>query len=400
MLRPTTAGPTARAVRLLLLPALSSLALACDSSTPQEPLVPDQRVPQHEGESGSDAAPTRQELAELIGGGRRWADGYAWATDPISPGSYSPRPDAAFNRTGRSISITKPAGTTGRYIVTFAGLSGYLGSRSTVHVSADNNVAYDLPNDTYCKPVTAYLVSDKIEVRCFRISTRTAANSTFRVLVTRSYEDLAFAYAHQPTGTDYSPSAQGSWNPAGSSKVIRRGVGRYDVVFNNLGSELPGDVEGHVQVNAVGAGGAHCKVQTWNGSLNLTVGVLCFTAAGQPVDSKFTVLFVVPSEHLAYTWMSHPTASPYFHSRYYSSNPAAGEIFSSRPMDGWYYIVWQGVDAEILGLGNFQVTAFGSDNTQCKMGTPNGGTGKEAEVLCFSATGAPANTTFTVLRGS
>jgi len=401
MLRPTTAGLTARAVRLLLLPALSSLALACDSSTPHEPLVPDEGPPQHEGGSGSDAAPTRQELAELIGGGRRWADGYAWANDPIAPGPYSPPSQAAFNRTGRPISITKTAGTTGRYVVTFAGLSGYIGTRSTVQVTAENNVGYGLPNDTYCKPVTGYLVSDKVEVRCFRSSTRTASNSTFRVLVTRNYTDLAFAYAHQPTSSNYSPSAQGSWNPTGTSNVVRRGVGRYEVFFNNLGSELPSGVGGHVQVNAVGTGGARCKVETWNGTMNLSVVVLCFTAGGQPVDSKFTVLFVVPSEHLAYAWAHWATPSePYSGSSWYSSNPAGGQTIITKNGVGWYRVTWPGVDSELLGVGTVLVTAFGPDNNSCKVVTPNGNGGNITDVLCFNAAGQEADSRFTVLRGS
>ena len=113
------------------------------------------------------------------------------------------------------------------------------------------------------------------------------------MLVTRDYSDLAFAYANQPTIASYSPAAAGSWNPAGTSKVVRNGVGQYLVTFNGLGAELPSTAGGHVQVNAVGTGGAHCQIAAWGGTPNMAVRVGCFTPGGARVDSKFTVCFTV-----------------------------------------------------------------------------------------------------------
>jgi hypothetical protein len=289
--------------------------------------------------------------------------------------------------------ITKPASTTGRYIVTFSGLSTHLGGKSTVHVTG---LGFD---DTYCKPAGGSLVGDKVEVRCFKAATGAPANVAFTVLVTRNYSDLAFAYANQPTGTNYSPSAAGSWNPVGATKVIRTGVGRYDVVFNTLGSELPANVYGHVQVNGVGTGKAHCKVHSWGGSPNLTVSVGCYTSpTGAPVDSKFTVLFLVPTEHLAYAWADSPTTASYAPSPIYSTNPAGGAISILRQGVGSYRVSWTGASSKIFENGTMQVTAWGEAGAICQ--AEQTFTFGIVEVRCFAANGVPVDTWFSVLVGS
>jgi hypothetical protein len=145
--------------RLLLVPT-ALLAAGCDtSSLPQELFTPNSEV----------AAPPRE--ASLVPA--RWADGYLLAGSPTTA-SYAPLPLLSYNRSGGAMNITKPSGTTGRYIVTFTGLSAVLGSKSTVHVTE-----YGL-DDTYCKPAAGRLASDKLEVRCFRTSTGAPANTASR----------------------------------------------------------------------------------------------------------------------------------------------------------------------------------------------------------------------------
>jgi hypothetical protein len=375
--------------RLLLVPA-ALLAAACadrpDLTGPQEaPAVED-------GLAAADEVPARGDLASLLGDRAHWADGYLSALYPTAP-SYSPGAGTSFNRSGGPMLITKPASTTGRYIVTFSGLSTHLGGKSTVHVTG---LAFD---DTYCKPAGAFLVSDKVEVRCFKASTGAPANTPFTVLVTRNYSDLAFAYAHQPTGTNYSPNAAGSWNPVGTTKVVRTGVGRYDVVFNTLGSELPPNVYGHVQVNGVGTNKAHCKVHTWGGSPNLTVSVGCYTTpTGAAVDSKFTVLFLVPTEHLAYAWADSPVIASYAPSPAYSTNPAGGTIQILRQGVGSYRVSWSGASSKIFGYGTMHVTAWGEEGAICQVEQTF--TSGIVEVRCFAANGVAMDSRFDVLIGS
>jgi hypothetical protein len=367
----------------LAIAAFGALAACADQPTPLEP----------QEATAVDAAPTRQGVATLLGSRAYWADGYVRAEYPTSA-SYSPAPAISFNRSGGAITITKPAGTTGRYVVRFSGLSAVLGGKSTVHVTG---YGYDA---TYCKPASAYLASDTVAVRCFKTGTGTPANAQFYLLVTRPYADLAFAYAHQATSTGYAPSSLGSWNPFGTSRVTRSGVGKYQVTFNNFAAQLPPGVGGHVQVNAVGTGAAHCKVQAWGNSVaaNMSVAVGCYTAAGLPVDSKFTVLFLTPTDHLAYALGDQLFAASYSPSPVYSSNPAVGTVKITRISVGSYRVVWTGADPEIFDYGNWQVTAYGPDNAQCKVDS-NLST-ESVRILCSTPNGTPVDSYYTVLLGS
>ncbi len=353
----------------LLLPALSLLAGACDDSdAPFEPPLADQ--------------------PSLAAG--RWADGYLTLLDPT--GSAKPPATMVYNRSGGKITITRPTGTIGRYVATFTGLSALLGARSTVQVTA-----YTTDN-SHCKPVNGALVNDKVEVRCFNSATGAPAEATFSLVVLRKSAGRAFAYANQPTAASYSPQTSGSWNPSGTSKVTRLGKGFYQVHFNNLGAQLTSH-GGHVQVSAVGAGSAYCKlVEEWGGNPNLSVTVQCYGLVGQPADAKFTVLWQGPSAHLAYAYANQPTAASYAPSAFWSSNPTGGPISVQRASTGVYFVDWRGVDPSIIDLGNIQVTALGFyEYAQCKI---HGFGSTIAGVRCFAPNGALVDVAFTVLLGS
>jgi hypothetical protein len=368
---------------LLFVPA-ALLVVACDDSpSPHEPPAVEEDVPMLK------ERPVPEGGAPLLVNGTRWGDGYLLANDPLAP-SYRPAANASFNRSGGAITLTKPAGTTGRYIATFRGLSALLGGRSTVHVTGFGT------NKTYCKPVTGYLVSDKVEVRCYKGGTGTAVNAAFSLLVTRDYADRAFALAHQPTATGYSPKAQASWNPAGTIQVNRMEKGVYEVIFTNLRSapQLPA----HAQVNAVGSGKAHCTLSEWGGEPDLYVHVSCYTPAGALVDSKFSVLFTKPADHLAYAWADQPTTASYSPAAFGTWNPSGGRVAITRSGVGKYTVWWVGVDPEILGRGNVQVTAvaYGA-GTQCKVT----GQGTEtAQVQCFAPNGTLVDSYYSVMLGS
>ena len=381
-----------------LLASGAILAAACgDTPSPQEPRAASPQVTA--ARDGRERAPARRDAAALLSDRAHWADGYLLASNPLTP-FYLPSSAVAFNRSGGPVAITKPDGTTGRYVATFTGLSDLLGGRSTVHVTGYpvNTAATD---DTYCKPTGASVLGGKVEVRCFKASTGLPANANFSLLVTRAYPDLAFAYAHLATSANYAPSSQGSWNPAGASRVTRTGVGQYRVTFSGLAAQLPQGVYGHVQVNAVGTSNAYCNAYNWgtNGATDVLVDVRCFEApTGAPVDRRFTVLFLVPSEHLAYAWADKPAANEYSPSALYSSNPAGGFITIGRRGVGDYTVEWAFVDLEIFGYGNAQVTAFGA-NTRCSVKyLPLAGT--SVRVQCFAPNGSPVDSRFSVVLGS
>ena len=368
----------------LALAAVGALSACADQPTAVEPPMP---------KAARDAAPERQDVAGLLGDRAHWADGYL-RTEFLVATSETIHPSESFNRSGGSVVVTKVAGTTGRYIATFSGLSRLLNNESTVHVSGLSNSGTE---PTYCQPAAPYLASDKVEVRCFRIATGAPVDAKFSVLVTRNYSDLAFAYGHRPTTASYAPAAKGSWNPVGTTQVTRSAVGKYLVTFKGLAAELPPGVGGHAQVNLVGTSNAHCTVQAWgsSGTPDLSVAVGCYTAAGVPVDARFAVLFLTPTDHLAYTLADQPSAtSRYQPSPVYSSNPSGGGTTILPYGGGRYHVSWD--TFQLIGFGNMQVTAFGG-NTRCIL-TSLGYFGGSVE--CFGPDGAPKESYFTLLLGS
>ena len=371
-MRPTTK------IRLLLVPAALMLA-ACDGSdSPFEPDAPELAE-----------APALEESPAVAD--QRWADGYATIDNPTAP-SYTPAADYSYNRAGGRITSQKPAGSTGRYIVTFAGLSAALGAKSTVHVTSGGL------GNTYCKPVTGTLVKDKVEVRCIYSSSGTPTNSEFTVVILRKAATRAFAFANKPTAASYAPAGSGSYNPAGTTKIARLSIGNYHVLFNGLGAKLGGK-SGHVQVNAVGAGKAWCKAaEDWGGNPNLGLLVQCYTTGGQPVDAKFNLLFQLPAAHLAYAYANSPSLSSYTVDPFWSSNPSGGIVRVNRILTGEFIVLFSGADPLILGLGNVQVTAVGwNSNATCNISqlSPDG-----ALVRCTAANGTPVNEPFSILLGS
>ena len=160
---------------------------------------------------------------------------------------------------------------------------------------------------------------------------------------------------------------------------------------NNLGS--------NVQVNAVGAGNAYCNVQNWTttGTPNVSVDVRCYSLpTGALVDQKFNVLVLLGhADHVGYLWDDQPTLATYY-PNHTNQSSAAGPIEVTRVGVGAYWVVWRYADAHILGDGNAQVTAYGS-NSVCKIGAA---ATSIVDVRCFAPNGEPADSRFMVLFGS
>jgi hypothetical protein len=320
----------------------------------------------------------------------RWADGYLIATAPTAS-SYTPTAQYSYNRSGGTITIAKISGTTGRYVATFPGLSALLGTKSTVQVTGFGS------DNTFCKPMTGSLILDKVEVRCFATGTGTPANAQFTLLVLRKSASRAAAFAHQPASTNYAPQGAGSWNPAGTTRVFRYSTGKYQVVFNNLGTKVTTN-GGQVQVHAVASGKAHCKLEyEWGGSPNLSVYVACYLPSGMPVDAKFTVLFTLPASHLVYAY-SDQSAMDHTPPPFYSDGGGKAGVKVYREGTGRYVVLWSDSDPQILEGGTAHVTALGEyEYGHCKIS----GTGTDGvAVRCFAPNGTPADSRFAVLLGS
>lgn len=368
--------------RLLLVPA-ALLAAACDDSSnpiaPEEPPVAEAEAPEPK--------PTTGPLEALA----YWADGYLYAANVA--GTVTPASFASFNRSGGAMTVTKVAGTTGRYVARLRNLTALLGGKSTIQVT-DAGVQLE---PAYCKPVGAFLVRDSVEVRCYRVGTGAAVNSDFTLSVLGKRDDRAFAFANLPASTNYAPAAAGSWNPAGPMRVYRDGVGRYRVVFTGFRARIPAGSWGHVQVKAVGTTKAHCVAGSWQGATNLEVVVACSTPAGVPTDSKFTTLVTPPAAHLAYVWADQAPTPSYSPPPAYRWNPVGGAVTITRHQAGAYTVQWTGIDAEIRDLGNVQVTAWGDSRAQCKVADF---TSETVSVLCHGPNGLLMDARYFVLLGS
>jgi hypothetical protein len=367
----------------LLVPATALLAAACDDSS--NPIAPEE-TPIAEAEAPA-PEPASASLMDLP----YWADGYLYARN--ESGIVIAQSDASWSRSGGAIVVTKVPGTTGRYIARFRSLTGLLGGKSTVHVSAANASF----GASYCKPVGGFLVRDSVEVRCYRIGTGAAVNTDFALDVLGKRSDRAFAFANQATVTNYAPASAGSYNPAGATRIYRDGVGRYRVVFSGMGAYLPQGFGGNVQANAVGANKVHCIVERWTGSPDLSITVECYAPSGARADTKFTTMVTAPASHLAYVWANDPTNQSYTPNSDYAFNPMGGDVTITRNGVGAYTVRWTAVDGEIRDFGNAQVTAWGFNNAQCRLS----GYGLDAaHVMCYGPTGAPMDTYYTVLLGS
>ncbi len=99
-----------------------------------------------------------------------------------------------------------------------------------------------------------------------------------------------FAWANQPTGPSYTPDPAYSRNTSGGAiQISRGGVGIYKVWFEGLGGR--GRAGGNVQVTAYGPAPTACNVERWDSGQNdFIVFVRCFKLAGNPVDTRFSVL--------------------------------------------------------------------------------------------------------------
>lgn len=335
-----------------------------------------------------EAAPSLKDVRTAVT--PHWADGYVWANQPTSA-SYTPSLSNSFNRSGGSILITKPAGTTGQYTVRFNGLSPLLGAKSTVKVTG-----FGSTGNEYCQPSSPRLASNVVKIRCFRGNTGAPVNAYYTVLITKNYAENAFAHGNLPSGNNYAPQANASWNPAGAMRVFRIGTGMYQVRFSGLGSRLTAN-GGHAQVVAVGTGSQHCKVDGWGtNSGDLFVSVLCFTKTGAPVNVKFNLLFVMPHDHLGYAWANSPTSPSYTPSGFFSWNSGGGTVQITRSEPGKYQVTFSGLGANLLDRGDVQVTAYGAGNTQCKV---EGWAPDRVSVRCHRPSGL-VDSYFAILYGS
>lgn len=347
------------------------------------------------------AGSTPAQAAAPVRGG-----GFVWASPAVVLGTYTPL--AAYN-TNSTAPVGSAVNTVTRsveggepiYTVRMPGLGLEAG---TVQVTAYGNdsvacqVAYWLP-----------LGNDQaVRVRCHD-NAGTAVNSRFTMAytsVTASENGrIGYVWADSPAAPAYTPNLAFQANSTGAINTITRsGVGVYRVYMPGLGA-----AGGHVQVTPYGLTPARCVVWFWlNNAGTEEINVKCFTMAGAPTDSRFTVTFVDGTNILglgnccdpagyatAYAWANDATLpGPYQPSPSYEfSHMQPFAVPGARRIGvGHYAISWQPWISH--NHGNVQVTAYGASAINCKVDYWNNPDG--IRVRCFTATGAPADSRYTV----
>lgn len=325
--------------------------------------------------------------------------GFVFAHNPTAA-SYTPYSPYQYNSTSPFAAVnTITRSGVGSYTVRFPGLAVTGG---TVHVTAYGSTTHRCKVSSWAPEGTA----ERVHVLCTTIA-GARVDTTFTATFTsiqrvEAGRKLGYVWADNPTAASYTPATPYQANSAGAvNTVTRSAVGTYRVQMPGLGV-----ARGHVQVTAYGGTADHCKTNGWGPTGTAQViGVKCFTTAGAPVDSRYTLTYVDRTNILglgvccnpdgnesAYAWANNPTAASYVPSTSYQFadfTDTAGTI--TRSGVGAYGVKWDYIN---LDHGNVQVTAYGSTNTTCKVSgwnTPSG-----VQVRCFSATGAPADSMFDV----
>ena len=309
---------------------------------------------------------------------------YAWGSSP-STDSYTPDLRYMLNQSGMNGTITRTAA--GDYRIHFDELASGGVNLGTVQLTSYASPGIDCQINNWS--------DNQVNIDCVD-QAGTKVDSYYSVLLlspVRETDGLAYTWANQPTSDEYVPTANYTYNAAGGDVVVTRSdVGRYFVTFN--GFEAHGDGGGHVQVTSYGSSGERCNTDGWGGN---EVGVVCFDLNGDPVDSRFNVLFLRPktgSPGMAYAWANDPTLGTYSPSATYSYNPTGGLIRASRSDVGSYSMSFQNYESVGANGGNVQVSAYGAGGARCYV---DGWNDNIVYTRCVDAAGDPVDSQYNVL---
>lgn len=210
-------------------------------------------------------------------------------------------------------------------------------------------------------------------------------------------QKVGWVWADQPESANYTPDTDYSFNSSGGNvSISRSSAGTYTVAFPGLGSSL----FSNVLVSGYSTSGT-CKVGAWS-TAGASISVLCFDQNGNPQDSYFTLVYQARSgtfgsatKGLAFLWANQASNPSYTPDTLYQYNSTGATNTIVRSGTGVYTAILPGLTA--VG-GAVQITAYGAGAGRCK--TSGWGVdvdGEHVNVLCFNASGAPSDETFTLL---
>jgi hypothetical protein len=306
------------------------------------------------------------------------------------PSTLSYAPARSYNAGGGGLVLAIRVGV-GRYALSWTGFGATGSGRTHAQVTAYGSGNARCRLDDW--------IDDSALVSCFD-ATGTPVDSQYSVLYWRpgaSDDGLAFAWASEEVTGSYPPSSCCSYNAGGGTITATRDFpGVYRMTW--AGMSGIGTNGGHIQVSAVGpygGGDSRCKVSSWGPD---TAVILCFDAAGSPLDVDYNVLFLKPpkkvwTQEYAYAHADQPTSALYTPDPLGSYHQLEGEIEISRSGPGVYSVHFDRFGAYADG-GNVQVNAHGFGNDYCKVAS---WTSDTVDVRCFDGTGVASDTRFDVM---
>ncbi len=216
----------------------------------------------------------------------------------------------------------------------------------------------------------------------------------------------AYVWAHDPTAASYTPVAAYQWNSVHPFEAVNR-VNRVSVgVYRVLMKDLLG-TRGTVSVTAYGTSSSYCNVGAWfpvadRGGTSQQVEVRCFTHAGNPADSRFTVSYTNRASTpfpMAYVWADQPFTTDYTPHPFYRFSSSGSALTILRAEAGFYFVRLPGFgtrgrDPE----GIATVTAYGPGSARCHIGTGPGGIDaiESVSVACTTPSGRLVDSQFTL----
>ena len=198
-----------------------------------------------------------------------------------------------------------------------------------------------------------------------------------------------------------SVSSVSNFNSAGGANTVTiLGTGQFQVVLHGLGNSLNSNVE----INAYNTNGhPHiCTSQGWTSAngVDVTAYVGCYDFAGTPYSGDFSLFYQSRSTATGgwagYIWADQPGAASYTPNVNYNYNNRGGSNTVTRQSAGVYTVTFPGLRAG----GNPQVTAYSGygngPSAHCELSgwTTGRATTTTVGVLCFNASGAPADEYF------
>jgi hypothetical protein len=248
------------------------------------------------------------------------------------------------------------------------------------------NFCRDSENDGFVDADYRLSVLDKAGIRLLYGHPGSSASRTW---------DAAFVTSFGGPGT-ISLSSGYSFNSQGATNTATRvGTGDYRVTLPRLDAG-----GGTLQVTSFFGGSKRCKALSWNTVIGgLQAAVRCFNPNGTPADSQFTMSYVRRSGTMpnggGYAYANQPSSLSYNPPADFSWNSSGQAITITRPAGtagaGIYTVRFAG---QSFGQSTVQVTAMGSGTNYCKV---NGWFTETVGVRCFTSSGTPSDTQFTLL---